>query len=91
MSALHPAPRASGADFPAAPDARVREHAITRAAQVIAAARQEAILRELIEWTELREMCLQALAGHPGADLHAAYTERLPAPAWPAGGSHDPH
>lgn len=49
--------------------------------QVIAAARQEAILRELIEWTELREMCLQALAGHPGADLHAACTERLPAPA----------
>lgn len=42
--------------------------------QAIAAAREDMLLRELIEWTELREMCLQAgaRAAEPGLMLRAA-------------------
>ena len=43
------------------------------------AAREVLVIRELLERAELREMCLQALAGRPGADLLEACTERLPA------------
>jgi hypothetical protein len=49
----------------------------------LAAARQDLILRELVEWTELREMCLGALKARTQAgDLEAAMAVvpvRLPA------------
>jgi hypothetical protein len=52
--------------------------------QAIAAAREDMLLRELIEWTELREMCLQALqararAAAPALALPAAvHAHRAP-------------
>jgi hypothetical protein len=51
--------------------------------QAIAEARRDQVLRELVEWTELREMCLGALTGRIQAgDLEAAMAVvpvRLPA------------
>jgi hypothetical protein len=41
------------------------------AAQAVPAARELQVARELLDRAELREMCLQALAAHPGHDLPA--------------------
>jgi hypothetical protein len=40
--------------------------------QAIAEARQDHLLRELLDWAELREACLKAPGTSPGQDLGVA-------------------
>lgn len=45
--------------------------------QAATAARQDMLIRELLERAELREMCLEALGARPSRDAYAALAVRV--------------